>query len=590
MVEIIYPVGPLPAVKNAPPGFRMLPGEGINAAPFEAEKILDLTVPFGQGSGLVEGLIFQLGRWGYESTKMYESIEVSPQFTEYYNKVIGEKSRIGAEIKNAFMSVSKAVEDFELLEHDVRKYKEYLDYFQEWKKAQAEEDKEAEKRAMHTIRAMFVDTIDIHTGEGVSLRSIAPRWSTIIADFLALSDEDDTPEKIQKKIGITKAEAVILTTKNKLFKEWRDKLFFPTVKSRYKNLKTLLEARRRSIKEYIDDLRPLISRYKAIKEIRETPEGRAMLNRIAWFHPHAQAMSIDTYEIWAWKPFVVEEVFKAPRESYDTYTLKEAGFNQDEIKELKKQGKKDIPALPVKPIVDKWVRKIIEQIEDPIKGYGVKITTMDIYNVVKELNEHYLHPLRTAQQTGTKMGFRWPYSPYFVFVQLPVMRTVIKSPDGSLFEDIWIQPMKAYNSTQNIIIGRLLEVTARNKKAEQDISLFIGESAKVGNIVKKTQDILEQTYPEIYAEEKKQKIPKKQVTEKVEKTKDIVKDLREKIAKFVDSFGIKLMIAYPGPYEKLMQQRMTKMMQRAPGIAFRDIDLWLKKAGGVPSSVQIEYR
>ena len=45
------------------------------------------------------------------------------------------------------------------------------------------------------------------------------------------------------------------------------------------------------------------------------------------------------------------------------------------------------------------------------------------------------------------------------------------------------------------------------------------------------------------------------------------------------------MIAYPGPYEKLMQQRMTKMMQRAPGIAFRDIDLWLKKAGGVPSSL-----
>jgi len=588
MVEIIYPVGPLPPVANAPPGFRMLPGEGINAAPFEAEKILDLTVPFGQGSSMIAGLAFQLGRWGYESTKMYEAIEVSPQFTEYYNKVITEKSRIGTEIKNGFMSVSKAVEDFELLDHDIRKYQEYLDYFQEWKKAEEANDKEEEKKAMHTIRAMFVDTIDIHTGEGVSMRSIAPRWSTIIADFLALSDEEDTPDKIQKKIGITKAEAVILTTKNKLFKEWRDKLFFPTVKTRYQSIKHLLEARRRSVKEYIEDLRPLISRYKAIGELRESAEWRRSLNRIAWFHPQSQAMSIDFHELWAWKPFVVEEVFKAPRESYDTYTFKEAGFNENEIRELKENEKKDIPALPVKPIVDKWVRKIIEQIE---KEYGIKITAMDIYKIVKDLNDHYLHPLRSASQTGTKMGFRWPYSPYFVFVQLPIMRIVIKSPDGSLFEDIWIQPMKTYNCTQNIMIGRLLEVEAKNKKAEQDISLLIGESAEVGNVIEKTKDVLEQRYPEIYLEkDEKGKIPKKQITEKVDKTKDIVKDLREGIAKFFDSFGIKLMFAYPGPYEKLMQQRMTKMMQRAPGIAFRDIDLWLKKAGGVPSSVQIEYR
>lgn len=116
---------------------------------------------------------------------------------------------------------------------------------------------------------------------------------------------------------------------------------------------------------------------------------------------------------------------------------------------------------------------------------------MDIYNIVKDLNEHYLHPLRSASQTGTKMGFRWPYSPYFVFIQLPIMRTVIKSPDGSLFEDIWIQPMKTYNCTQNIMIGRLLEVEAKNKKAEQDISLLVGESAEVGNVIEKTKDVLE---------------------------------------------------------------------------------------------------
>lgn len=593
ITQVIYPVGPAPPVTQAPKDLHMLPGEGINAPPFECEKIVDLTFAFGKGSDLMTGLAFQLGRWGYDTTKMDESIEVSPQFTEYYNKVIMEKDRIGTQIKNGLISVSKASEDVELIAHDVRKYAEYMDYFKEWKLAQANEDKEGERKAMHTIRAMFVDTIDIHTGEGVSLRSIAPRWSTIIADFLALSDDDDTPEKIQKSLGITKAEAVILTTKNKLFMEWRDRLFLPTVTKRYQRLVRVLEIRKKSLNEYLADIKPLVSRYKAIREMRELKSGRETLSNLAWYHPHAQAMSIDFYKIWAWKPFAIEEVFKASRESYTSYTFKEAGFNVEEIKELRASGKSDVPALPVKPIVDKWVRKIIEQIE---AVYGVKITAEDIYKVIAELNVHYRHPVRSAEATATAKGFRWVFSPYFIFVELPITKTVIKSPDGSLCEDIWIEVMKSWNCTQNIVIGRLLEREARNKRDEQEISQYVGEIADVEGALKKTDDVLKERYPHFYLTEEEKK-EKPSLLKNVEKTKETIsegkeriKELREGIAKFVNTFGIRLMFAYPGPYEKMMKERMTKMMQRAPGIAFRDIDLWLKSKSGVPSSVDIEYR
>jgi len=68
---------------------------------------------------------------------------------------------------------------------------------------------------------MFIDQVDINLPEGVSMRSIAPRWPTIIADFQQLSDEEDTTEKIKKKIDVSKAEAVILATKVRLFKKWK---------------------------------------------------------------------------------------------------------------------------------------------------------------------------------------------------------------------------------------------------------------------------------------------------------------------------------------------------------------------------------
>ena len=597
-----YPTGPYPPVcpstelptkKRLKSGevipLRMLPGEGINAAPFEAEKILDLTFPPGGGSGIVYGIIFQLGKWGFDSAKVDHWIDVSPVFTEYYTKTMEEKRKLEGQIKSGFASLAEAIKDFELISHDLRKYKEYLNYFEELERAKKENDEEGIKKAQHMLKAIFVDQVDAHNPEGVSLRSIAPRWPTIISDFMAIADEDDTPDKIKDKLGITKPEAVILATKNKLFVEWK-KFFLETIKGRYERLKRMYMARLASIKEYREEIRPLLSRYKALTEGRERGGIRGLLKKLGWYRPDAQAVSVDFVNVWAWRPFVIEEVFKAPRETYTRISLKEAGFNDEEIKELSNSSNpvKDVPALPVKPIMDKFVRGIIKQINEEY-GEGI-ITVSDVVDIINELSTRFMHPMRPA---GVAMGPRWPFSPYYIFIEIPILRTVIKLPNGSMLEDIWIEPMKAWNVSQNIMIGRLLEMRAKLKAAEREISTLLGEfdPEKFMEIDK----ILKEEYPDLYLseEEKKKKEEElekkkreeriKKITESFERMKEGLTKIRSTLANLLSSLGIQLMFLYPGPYEKFMHERMSKMMQRGPGLAFLAVDTWFKKSAKVPT-------
>ena len=212
---------------------------------------------------------------------------------------------------------------------------------------------------------------------------------------------------------------------------------------------------------------------------------------------------------------------------------------------------------------------------------------MDIFNIIQELRNHFEHPLRSSRPTGTAKGPRWRYSPYFIFMEIPVYKVVLKSPNGSLEENITINPLRAWNSTQNIAICRLLEREAKNKKAEQEISLITGEGAEVAGIFQKTQDLLQKEYPHFYLpEEERSKLLSSEKIEKtknaISETKETVEKVRNYIAKFANAFGIKMMFAYPGPYEKMIAQRMTKMMQRAPGGALKQVDSWLKSKSGVP--------
>lgn len=577
-----------------------LPGEGITAQPWESHKLLDLTVPLGPGSGLIYGLDFQLTKWGYICSKVETSIAVSPVFTEYYNKTIMEKNKIGNQITQGFASLTQAIQDYELLAHDLRKYKEYMDRFQKVERIKLkikdlEEPKnsgnkeEADKLkkelfdAQHILKAMFVDQVDAHTGDSVSLRGIAPRWPTVIGDFFDLHDEDDTTDKIMKRLDIPKAEGIILKTKNQLYVDWK-KMFLETLIDRYARLKRMTLARRASIKDYRDDLRPLLSRYKAIKEMRASPEARKDLERLRFFRPDTQAISLDKKVLWAWRPFIVrEEPFPASRESLNNIDLRTAGFNKEEIKFLKEKGIHEIPAMPAVPVMDKFIRGFLVRINDK---YGVNFTVKNIVDKIKEINKKFQHP---KPPTEVSEGPRWEFSPYYMFLHIPILRTVIKTPDGATLENLWFQGMYVRNETQNMIICRMLELDAINKQTENEIAALIGDIDP--NTLKEVDRIVKEDYPEFYIEDEEEK--KKAIEEKekkAEKLKEKFQNLKEKkkqfqlgLEKLLLKLGIEhLTFVYPGPYEHLMYERMSKMMQRGPGVEFDIVDRYLKKGAGVP--------
>jgi len=149
----------------------------------------------------ITGLMNNLSnRWQFTVKKVDEWIEISPSHP-MYQSILRQKQDIIRQVKEGLAHVDRAISDVELLIHDQRKYKIILDFI-------ANKDD-------HSLKAMFIDQVDVNLPEGVSLRSIAPRWPTIIADFMELGDDDDTKEKVQKKLGTSMAEAVVLATKLK---------------------------------------------------------------------------------------------------------------------------------------------------------------------------------------------------------------------------------------------------------------------------------------------------------------------------------------------------------------------------------------
>jgi hypothetical protein len=174
---------------------------------------LNFTGQPGTASEIYFSLLFHLPKIEWSIAKIDEWIEVSPSHREYYERTTSTKQALESTIKTGLASAAQSVADFELMSHDVRKYKEILEYFQ--------------SKDENVLKSMFIDQVDIHTdlsNQPIALRTIVSRWPTIIADFMRINDNDTEPDKIAKDYDISKAEAVVLATKNKLYQKWK-KLF-----------------------------------------------------------------------------------------------------------------------------------------------------------------------------------------------------------------------------------------------------------------------------------------------------------------------------------------------------------------------------
>jgi len=580
-----------------PPPRDMKPGEGVNANPFDQNECLDYTTSLGGCTGVYYGLMFQLGKWGFERFKISESIFVSPINKGYYDLVLGERERLAQQIKNGLASIAQAYADLELILHDLRKYREYVKLFNEIRevdeKMKREKDekkiselKNKKMKALQTLRSIFIDQVDVHTdlpNTPIALRSIASRWPTIISDFMKL-DRETSPEEI--KLDVSYAEKVVLATKNKLFLSWLE-MFEKTVVERYERLKELAVARENSVKEYKEMLKPTIARYKMINDALSSSQARGGIYT-SFFRPEAQAFSIDSMTIWAWKPFAPEEKWRATREYFDKISLKDAGFTDEEIEELVERGEiKEksalIDALPIEPSIDRIVRLIMKRINEEYRALGVELTIVDVFKARERLINQF-----KSHSSGATSPVVWPFSPYFVFVEIPLERAVLVLPNGVQLEDLMVSNLKTYVKTQNIIIGHIMELIAKEKTLENYIDSLLGEFGfdKEGKI-RSVKDMLKNEFVFIYGKEKdieKYLSPQeKKERKKNEKKFNIFK-------KFLDYFGINLAFyrSY-GPYEYNVTYRLAKYYFKFSGSVFSLIKNYLNAAFQVPGA-QVEVR
>lgn len=533
-------------VKGTVPTTKGFIVEGIayHVTPFNQRTIFDFTTPPGKASGMLIGYFFYLGKRGFRVEKIEDWMEISPVHQQFYQITIQQKQTLERQIKEGLASISTAIADFELAWHDLRKYEEFMNMFEMIEKAKKEKDEKKMMEGEQTLKSIFIDQVDVHTGEGIALKLIAPRWPTIIADFMRLKDEDVDPKKIAETYKVSEAEGVVLATKNKLYKEWK-RMFRETVESRYGRLKGLVEARRKSIQEYRNMLKPYVARYRSIRELGETPEGRQVLERRSFYRQAAQAVSIDITRTWAWRPLIgprfakearvglseTRSLFKMPFPKKFKQILKDYTRMLEDEKRTAQLEKfwKEFGNLKTSPIgiepLDDFVLQWYPVIEE---HYGIEFSPVDILKVRNEFVKECI-------------AKEWT-SPYFLTMDIGASRTVIRTPQGVEIEDLWLEPFYAYVDTQNVILLRMLELKAKEMESEHYISDMLGETVE-GKPIK---EVIEEEYPTMY------KGPVK-----AEEKKEERKSPLESIKKAWERTGFPLKFFKPGPYDPHFEDLFT---------------------------------
>src|SRR3989338_3833620 len=121
-----------------------------------------------------------------------------------------------------------------------------------------------------------------------------------------MADSDMDPDKVKDKLDVSKAEAVILITKNKLYQE-RKNIFGPEIKNRYVRINELVKAREESVKQYKEWLKPFIARHNLIEEGRARGGPRAATTT-SFITSGGMATSSAEIVIYTWKDFIVPEL------------------------------------------------------------------------------------------------------------------------------------------------------------------------------------------------------------------------------------------------------------------------------------------
>jgi hypothetical protein len=185
---------------------------------------------------------------------------------------------------------------------------------------------------------------------------------------------------------------------------------------------------------------------------------------------------------------------------------------------------------------------------------------------------------QTSTGKGARRGAPWVFSPYFVFLDVPLLRGVFRLPNGFEMEDLEMENLRTATKTQNVIILHLLEVIAREKQLENYIGTLLGEveTEKLRTI----EELSKEQYPEVFGKLEKLKNPTEGGLAAA------FRKIRASFGDVLRAFGLTNefvdWVRARGPYEFALDDRITEVIQPDPGGLFKLVVSYMQQTAGVP--------
>ncbi len=579
---------------------------GVQASGVPPDELMGILInptgPLGFISLLYTKTMFQLPKFGYGIYKYKDNFEINPTYREYYTATLAQKQELETKIKAGLESAARAISDYELLMHDLRKYQGFLYYFnlldegkEKMEEAKTDNEKEQARRQMleanTSLKSVFIDQVDVHTGEGVALKLIVSRWPNIIVDFMKLEDDMKLSEDIVKRLvpKITTAEAIVLATKNKLFNRWK-LTFLEAVKQRYLNLLSLMNARKKSIEQYKRWLRPYVVQHELLNETQEKSGegGKSLTHRLKL---GAHAMSTHEFGVYAWQPFSPGDMFRATVERKEIEVqLQYLGKNPKEEAEDKAilskvglgysvvGGGKFKLTFWVNPY-DKVAKEALYITREQELATGKKRKYINSKSLIeeypwlkpKEIEAQVLRVLTDSEKQPKTFQNTLAMHPdylYYILWDLTFNRAIISLPQGTA-DDGFIYVKIAFVS-QNVLLTKLLEKWAYEKSFDRNVEEILGltvieddnegiAAGTVGNM----EEYAKNRYKSLYDKKK----PKDK-----EEAAPILKTAERKINELenlLTLFGMNFQLFKKGPYETNLKDRLTRQYSKAFAETYR---------------------
>ena len=420
-------------------------GVGLNTY-----RKINVTSTLGATQGIYDSLLFNLIQNEYKILKVGEDFHVTPSTQNpFYQNAKAQKGELERIISTTLTDIGNEVGQWQLLEHDVRKAEEMLNYFSESDEA--------------ALKTMFVDQVDYYTGGGgaqgegrlsMAFMRKSNIMPTIVEDFLSMNSTDDMKE--DGHLGkLPQVEKNFLKAKWSAYAQWKT-LFKGGVDQRYKTVKSLCMSKEKYLDERREWLKPHVMQHKMLNNALSSEGGRAG-QAGNFFDRPGEARSFTNQTIWLWKPLRMrhnlnrtpDEMYKSPRhvgkrgvKAYDYHIQEKFIYNAG-------KNKKD----QAKGLLGKYIWLTEKQVEDFVEG-RTGIPKRDAKYGVSDLQEN-----------------EWYYTVWTIDYEKCVFNVIDNGQPTPLEDGTWI--IHGYVATKNMLLLKLLERNCEDMDTEIEMKNII---------------------------------------------------------------------------------------------------------------------